>query len=147
MGETSTVQAQVAHEFTASAERVFEAWLDTRQIGNWMFGSAVREEEIVALLADVRVGGAFSFVVRRKGAKISHIGHYQEIDCPHRLVFTWGIKEYAGDNSVVSIHIVDKGEGCTLTLTHEMPSQWADYVAQVEVSWSKMLSALAGSLA
>lgn len=141
------VQARVTREFSAPAESVFDAWLDAGKIGTWMFGPAIRDEEVVALMLEAKVGGAFSFVVRRNGAKISHIGKYQEIARPRHLVFTWGIKEHAGDNSLVRIDIVEKTGGCALTLTHEMPAQWADYVTQVEGAWSKMLDALAKSLA
>lgn len=146
MNTESNVQAKVTREFAYPAERVYQSWLEPTSIGRWMFGSAVREEEIVALLTEAKVGGAFSFIVRRKGAKISHIGRYLEMEKPHRLVFTWGIKEFAGDNSRVMIVIEEKVGGCVLTLTHEMPSQWADYVASVEASWTKMLDALDKSL-
>jgi uncharacterized protein YndB with AHSA1/START domain len=140
------VQAKVTREFACPAERVYQAWLEPKSIGTWMFGPAVREEEVVALLTEAKVGGEFSFIVRRRGAKISHVGRYLEMEKPHRLVFTWGVKEHAGDNSRVAVVIEETAEGCVLTLTHEMPSQWADYVAKVEASWELMLAALDKSL-
>jgi uncharacterized protein YndB with AHSA1/START domain len=57
----------VTHRFAASPERVFDAWLDPALIGQWMFGPAVREEEVLRLATDPRVGGSFSFLVRRQG--------------------------------------------------------------------------------
>ncbi|WP_335342470.1 SRPBCC domain-containing protein [Polycladomyces zharkentensis] len=61
-------------------------------IGKWMFGPAhpEREEEVVRISLDPRVGGSFSFVVRRQGQEMDHVGEYLEIERPRRLVFTWG---------------------------------------------------------
>jgi hypothetical protein len=61
--------ARVTRQFNASAERVFDAWLSPDLIGRWMFGPNVRDEEVVRILVDARVGGAFSFIVRRGGRK------------------------------------------------------------------------------
>jgi len=59
----------VSHAFDMSAERVFDAWLDPEMIGRFMFGPALREETVIHLKLDPRVGGAFSFKVapRRSG--------------------------------------------------------------------------------
>ncbi len=105
---------RVTRRFTASAERVFDAWLDTKLIGTWMFGPALREEEVLRLTLDPRVGGAFSFLVRRQGLEIDHVGVYREIQRPRRLVFTWGIAGEGGesaDESVVTIDIAPLGTG------------------------------------
>jgi uncharacterized protein YndB with AHSA1/START domain len=38
--------ARVARHFNIPAERLFEAWLDTSVIGQWMFGPNVRDEHL-----------------------------------------------------------------------------------------------------
>src|SRR4051812_10281150 len=100
-------------------------------IGQWMFGPAVRDEEVARLSIDPRVGGAFSFVVERGDQEIDHIGKYLDIHRPSRLVFTWGI---AGENgsSRVLIDIAARENGCELTLTHEMHPDWANFVPRAE---------------
>jgi hypothetical protein len=50
--------ARVARHFNIPAERLFEAWLDTSVIGQWMFGPNVRDEQIVNLSNDPRVGAS-----------------------------------------------------------------------------------------
>jgi uncharacterized protein YndB with AHSA1/START domain len=140
------VQVRVARRFTASAERVFDAWLEPAMIGQWMCGPGVRNEEIVRLSLDARVGGRFSFVVRRQGQDIDHVGTYLELDRPRRLVFTWAIaenlKDEAQDNSRVSIDIVPLAAGCELTLTHAMHPKWAGYADRTQAGWTTMLEAL-----
>lgn len=141
------VKVTVSHAFSVSADRVFEAWLDPAMIGRWMFGPALREETIIHLKLDARVGGAFSFKVRRGDQDIDHIGAYREIDRPRRLVFTWGIAGMSDGESVVVIDIAPHESGCELTLTHEMQPQWADFAPRVEQGWTTMLTALGKALA
>jgi uncharacterized protein YndB with AHSA1/START domain len=69
----SPVAVRVTRRFSAAPERVFDAWLDPEMIGRWMFGPALRDEDVVRSALDKRVGGSFSFVVRREGEEIDHM--------------------------------------------------------------------------
>jgi uncharacterized protein YndB with AHSA1/START domain len=140
----SDIRVTVVHRFNASAERVFDAWLSPELLGQWMFGAKFRDEEILRLAVDPRVGGSFSFLVRRQGEEIDHVGRYLEIDRPHRLVFTLGIG--TGDSSRVIVDISPVGTGCELTLTHELHADWSDYAARARAGWTKMLAVLAAVL-
>jgi len=139
----SSVAVQVKRRFAASAERIFDAWLDPALIGQFMFGPRLREEEVLRLDVDARVGGPFSFVVRRGDATIDHVGTYQVIERPRRLGFTWGVAGESQDESHVLIEIEPLSDGCELTLTHHLPARWADYAARTQSAWSLMLNALA----
>jgi uncharacterized protein YndB with AHSA1/START domain len=146
MSTAPRINVRVTRRYTAPPERVFDAWLNPEMIGKWMFGPALRDEEIVRLSLDARVGGSFSFVVRRQGEEIDHIGEYLEIDRPRRLVFTWGIRMETTDSSRVTIDIAPLEKGCELTLVHELHPDWADYADRTEAGWTKMLEALATTL-
>lgn len=136
------IEVRVTRRFSASPERVFDAWLDAEIMQKWMFGPAVRDEEIVRLAIDARVDGKFSFLVRRQGVEFDHVGRYLEIDRPRRLAFTWGIAGESVDESRVVIEIVPEGGGCELTLTHAMDPKWAEYAERTTAGWSKMLDML-----
>jgi uncharacterized protein YndB with AHSA1/START domain len=146
MNAEPRITVRVSRRFTASPERVFDAWLDTKMIGNWMFGPRMREEEVLRLSVDARVGGSFSFLVRRQGQEFDHVGTYHEIDRPRRLVFSWGIAGQSADESRVTIDVVPLETGSELTLTHEMDPKWAAYASRTESGWAKMLGALAETL-
>lgn len=146
MANSFPVHATVTHKFSASPERVFDAWLDTSLIGKFMFGPALRDEEIVQLKTDVRVGGTFSFTVRRQGTEIEHIGEYMEIDRPRRLLFSWAVRQDLPDSSRILINITPLSTGCELTLTQEMAANWADFEERAKSAWAKMLHALANVL-
>ena len=107
-------------------------------------GAARRRSGTISL--DARVGGSFSFVVRRQGEEIDHVGEYLEIHRPRRLVFTWGIRMGTTDSSRVTIDIAPLEKGCELTLIHELHPDWADYADRTEAAWTKMLDALATTL-
>lgn len=142
----SPVSACVARRYSAAPESVFNAWLSPAMLGRFMFGPAVRDEKIIHLEVDARVGGPFSFLVRRQGVEIEHLRVYREIERPHRLAFTWGVAGESAGESVVEIDIAAVDEGAELTLTHHLDPQWADYRERVRDGWAKMLDALAAAL-
>lgn len=146
MTSESLLEARVTQLFDQSSEQVFDAWLSPDWIGRWMFGPTVRDEEIVRLELDPKVGGVFSFVVRRQGQEIDHVGEYFVIDRPRQLSFSWGIRDANAHSSRVSIDIVPHGSGCELTLVHTLHPDWADHVSRTQAGWTKMLNALAVAL-
>jgi uncharacterized protein YndB with AHSA1/START domain len=141
------VHAIVLHRFAASAERVFDACLDPAWVGRWMFGPNVREEKIVRLTLEARVGGRFSFVVERQGTQVDHVGEYLAIDRPRLLAFTWATRDSSADTSRVIIEITPGDSGCDVKLTHVMGAQWSAFVDRAAGSWAKMLDALERAIA
>ncbi|MCW9705662.1 SRPBCC family protein [Fodinibius salsisoli] len=135
-------RVKVEKEFNVPAQQVFDAWLEPDMLSKWMFGPDVREEEVVSLHTDAIEGGTFSFVVRRDGEELDHRGTYREVERPHRLVFTWGVDQEAGDESVVTINIKSTATGCHLTLVHVMDPKWADYAERTREGWTYMLGKL-----
>ena len=130
--------------FRVPAERVYDAILDTEMVARFMFGPLLREEEILHICNEPRVGGAFSYKVRRGETVIDHIGTFLELDRPRRIVFTWAVLgESDNDPSTVTIDITPTADGCSLRLTHDMAPEWAAYVDLARGSWVKMLGVLA----
>ena len=131
-------------KFNAPPQRVYDAILDPAMIARFMFGPLLREEEILHIRNDPRVGGEFSYKVRRGEHVIDHVGRFLELVPPKRIAFTWGIAgESEGEVSTVTIDIVPTKEGCTLTLSHQMPPQWADFRERSQAAWQKMFGVLA----
>ncbi|MFP2960461.1 SRPBCC domain-containing protein [Myxococcus sp. 1LA] len=147
MSSSQSVQVRVTRQFNASPERVFDAWLKPEMVGQWMIGSAVRDEEVLRLAIDARVGGKFSFFVRRAGEEIDHVGTYLEIDRPRRLVFTWHVDKEEDELSRVTVEITPHDAGCELTLTHAMDAKWAEYESRTEQGWATMIDVLVRRLA
>lgn len=142
MSTESNCIVRVARRFNASAEHVFDAWLDPAIAGKWLF--ATPAGRMVRVAIDARVGGAFTFVDRREGEDVEHTGEYIEIERPHRLVFDFSVPKYAKEVTRVSIDIVALQSGCDLTLTHE--NVFPEYAGRTENGWRTILDGLAATL-
>lgn len=129
--------------FTVPPQRVYDAILDPAMIARFMFGPLLREEEILHIRNEPRVGGTFSYRVRRGDIEIDHIGTYLELEPPGRIVFSWSIAGQGDDDpSIVTLDITPTTDGCSLRLTHEMDEKWADFVDRSRAGWQKMLGVL-----
>ncbi len=144
MSQDSEFQITATRFLNATPEGVYDAWLVPRTLGMWMFGSRVRDENVVRLEVDPRVNGRFSLTVERHGQLIEHVGEYLEMQRPHRLVFSWAVNGSSDDaRSRVHLDIAPSGVGCVLTLVHVMDAKWAGYGERTQAGWNTMLAALA----
>jgi uncharacterized protein YndB with AHSA1/START domain len=139
MRDPTTATVCVKRCFTASAEQVFDAWLDPEKARRFLF--ATPTGQMVRAETDPRVGGRFTFTDRRDGVDVDHTGEYVEIDRPRRLVFTFMVPKYSSESTRVTIAIVPLESGCELTLTHE--GVLPEYEARTAEGWSKILAGLA----
>lgn len=135
-----TVERRIA----ASPEQVFDAWLDPRGVGEWLFATPGGVMERIEV--DPRVGGRF-LIAERRGAELAeHFGEYLEIDRPRRLVFTFAAVPDSGYTRV-AIAIEPDGDGSRIVLVHEMDPQWAEYESRTREGWAMILENLARTLA
>lgn len=141
MGASKSVAIAV-QKFGVPPQRVYDAILDPKMIARFMFGPLLREEEILHIRNDPRVGGEFSYKVRRGSDEIDHVGRFLELVPPKRIAFTWAIAPEK-DGSTVTIDIAPSKDGCIVTLAHEMPPEWVDFVDRSRDAWEKMLGVLA----
>ncbi len=127
----------ITHRFTASAERVYDAWLDPEQMRTFLYTTATGE--VVRSDVDPRVGGRYTIVDRRHGEDVMHEGTYLELDRPRRIVFTLRVPKYSSAEDRVTIEIVPLPHGCELTLTTHTADEWADDTA---LGWRMILDVL-----
>jgi uncharacterized protein YndB with AHSA1/START domain len=130
---------KVTRQMAASAERVFDAWLDPKTAGKWLFSTPTGK--MVRVEIDARVGGRYLIVDRRDMGDIAHTGEYLEIDRPKRLVFTLVVPLFSAESTRVSIDIVALSTStCELTLTHE--GVYQDYAGRTQEGWTRILEGL-----
>jgi uncharacterized protein YndB with AHSA1/START domain len=142
MVDQSRVTVRVSRRFSASPERVFDAWLNVRSIGKWLF--ATPAGQMVRAEVEPKVGGRFVLTDRRDGVDVDHVGEYLEIDRPRRLVFSFSVPTYSAEATCVTVEITPAGDGCELVLTHE--GVLADYGDRTTGGWTGVLEGLAASL-
>lgn len=136
----SPLEITVFRHFRAAPGSVFDAWLDPVSAARWFFASP--QGEIVVAEIDPVEGGEFRFVDRRDDEDIEHIGEYEEIDRPRRLVFVFTVNQ--SELSRVAIDIAPaEGGGSALTLTHAIHPRFAAYADRSKKGWEVMLEGLA----
>jgi uncharacterized protein YndB with AHSA1/START domain len=126
---------EVARTIPASAEEVFDVWMDPKSPGGPWFGAD-------RVILNAAVDGLFYFRVNHEGRVWPHYGRFLRIERPGRLEYTWVSEATQGVESVVAITLEPLGGQTQVTLRHtgvpddEMGRQHKD-------GWSWMLSALA----
>jgi uncharacterized protein YndB with AHSA1/START domain len=136
---SKTVQVRVTHRYDAPPEKVFDAWLDPKVAGRFVF--ATPTGEMVRVEIDPRVGGKFLFVDRRPDAgDVEHVGTWLELDRPRRLVFEFTVPKYSQEKSVVALDFAPASGGCEVTLTHDgVLEEWGESTRE---GWTMILGNL-----
>ena len=99
----------------ASAEDLFDAWLDPEALAEWMRPGTIKRSKA---RTDPRVGGEYEVIMYGESGEIPHRGVYKVIDRPRRLVFTW-ISPFAGDLSLVTVDFRAVDKRTEVIVTHE----------------------------
>jgi uncharacterized protein YndB with AHSA1/START domain len=100
--------------FDAPRERVWREWTEPERFADW-FGGPTAEVPLSSVSMDVRVGGAWRATMFAGPARheIHWKGEYREVDAPRRLVLTFS--DQPGDDAfeLVTVELVDLGDGRT----------------------------------
>jgi uncharacterized protein YndB with AHSA1/START domain len=106
----------VRRTIAASAEDIFDCWLDPEALAAWMRPGTIRS---TVAKVEPRVGGRYEIVMQGEEGAIPHSGEYRVIDRPRRLVFTWH-SPYAGSaETLVTVDFLRAGKGTEVVVTHE----------------------------
>jgi uncharacterized protein YndB with AHSA1/START domain len=133
----------VRHRYRAAPEQVFDAWLTPAKARCFAF--ATPDGEMIRAEIDARVGGRFNFTDRRPDmGNVEHVGEYEVIDRPRRLVFTFAVPQYDPAYTRVTLEFAAVDGGCEVTLTHEgVPPEYAE---QTPKGWEMILANLEAAL-
>jgi uncharacterized protein YndB with AHSA1/START domain len=110
------VAVVVRRTIAASAEKLFDAWLDPISLAQWMRPGTIHS---TVAQVDARVGGNYEIVMHGDSAPIVHTGVYRVIDRPRRLVFTWQSVHTGPDETLVTVDFVRLDKRTEIIITHE----------------------------
>jgi uncharacterized protein YndB with AHSA1/START domain len=129
----------VARTIPASAERVFDVWIDPKSPGGPWFGSD-------RVILNPVVDGLFYLAVKQEGRIWPHYGRFLQIDRPRVVEYTWMSEGTKGAESIVTVTLEQRGEQTELTLRHSgLPDD--EVGRKHKDGWAWVMSALAESLA
>jgi uncharacterized protein YndB with AHSA1/START domain len=107
----------ISRTYPASVERVFKAWTDANQLGQWF---APTDDYTTKASVDLQVGHEYRIAITHKGGNVHTIlGTYRLIDPPRKLVYTWRWEGGPMPDTLVTVDFAPEGEATKVTITHE----------------------------
>lgn len=150
---TSTI-VRVQRAYACTADAVYDAWLDPRMARRFWF--ATPRGEIVRCDIEPGVNGRFTIVDRRpleaapdQFIEVEHTGRFLQLDRPRRIAFSFGLPQYQSHETTVIVDIEPQGDGCELTLRHDlgpMDEDTREMIEGAEQGWTMMLANLDAAL-
>jgi uncharacterized protein YndB with AHSA1/START domain len=129
----------VVRTIPATAEKVFDVWINPKSPGGPWFGA---ERVILNPVVD----GLFYLLLKHEGRTWPHYGRFLQIDRPRRVEHTWVSEATKGVESIVTIAMEPRGDETEVTLRHSgLPDDQMG--RQHKDGWTWILSALAEGLA
>jgi len=129
----------VVRTIPASAEQVFDVWIDPKSPGGPWFGSD-------RVILNPVVDGLFYLAVKHEGRTWPHYGRFLQIERPSVVEYTWMSEATKGAESIVTVTMEPRGKETEVTLRHSgVPDD--EMGLQHKDGWTWVLSALAESLA
>jgi|SRR5690349_7678298 len=107
----------VRRTIAASAEDLFDAFLDPEALATWMRPNAIRS---TVAKVEPRVGGRYHIIMNSDSGPLPHTGVYRVIDRPKRLVFTWRSNGTNQKETLVTVDFLPTGAKTEVVVTHEM---------------------------
>lgn len=136
------LRVEVRRRMPAPREIVYQAWIDPQGIREWMCpGDTISAEATL----DVRVGGSYRIVMKRKDGESVQVGTYQVVDPPAKLVFTWAGADNPGETTLVTVEFISHGDESELVLTHERFVK-PDLARRYESGWGTIAEKFAAYL-
>jgi uncharacterized protein YndB with AHSA1/START domain len=107
----------ISRTYPASIERVFKAWTDANQLGQWF---APTDDYTTKASLDLRVGHEYRIDITHKGGNVHTIfGTYRLIEPPRKLVYTWRWENGPAADTLVTVDFTPEGDATKVTITHE----------------------------
>src|SRR3984885_13507362 len=107
----------ISRTYPASVERVFKAWTDANQLGQWF---APSDDYTTKASVDLRIGHEYRIVITHKGGNVHTIlGTYRLIEPPRKLVYTWRWEGGPMADTLVTVDFTPDGDATKVTITHE----------------------------
>lgn len=129
----------VTRTIPASAEKIFDVWIDPKSPGGPWFGGE-------RVIVNPAVDGLFYLAVKHEGRVWPHYGRFLELDRPRKIAFTWVSEATKGVESVVTLTMEPRGAETEVTLRHaNLPDD--EMGRQHKDGWTWILSKLAEGLA
>jgi uncharacterized protein YndB with AHSA1/START domain len=146
---------RVQRAFACTADTVYDAWLDPELARHFLF-TTPPAGEVLRCEIDPGVNGQFTVVERRPleadpstRIDVEHRGRFLQLDHPRRIAFSFSLPQFQSHDTAVIIDIEPQGDGCELTLRHDLglaDEETVTMLERAEQGWIRMLENLEAAL-
>jgi uncharacterized protein YndB with AHSA1/START domain len=123
----------------ASAERIYDVWIDPQSPGGPWHGAE-------RVIFNPVVDGLYYLAIKHEGRTWPHYGRFTKLERARVVEFTWMSEGTKGAESVVTVTLQSRGDQTEVTLRHAgVPDDELGH--QHKEGWTWILNALADALA
>jgi uncharacterized protein YndB with AHSA1/START domain len=105
----NTFELSVSRTIRASADEIFDVWLDPKSPGSVWFG-------VQRAIVNASVDGLFYHVVAHEGRNWAHYGRFMRLERGRLIEHTWVSEATRGLESIVTITLTPVADGTEVTL-------------------------------
>ena len=138
----------ITRVFDAPRERVWKEWTEPERFADW-YGGGEAEVPVSTVTMDVREGGSWraTMFAGPERREIQWRGEYHEVLEPERLVFT--VADQPGDDAweLVTVVLMDLGDGRTEMLFEQRGSMSAEAYERAMHGWGSFFDRMDDRLA
>ncbi|MBV9005656.1 MAG: SRPBCC domain-containing protein [Solirubrobacterales bacterium] len=122
--------------FASARERVWREWTEPESFADW-FGGMECEVPLSTVSMDVRPGGAWraTMFCGPERRMIRWTGEYREVTAPERLVFTISDQPQDDRYELITVQLIDLGDGRTEMLFEQRGHQRPDEYDRAQQGW------------
>jgi uncharacterized protein YndB with AHSA1/START domain len=133
--------------FDAPRERVWQEWTEPERFADW-FGGVECEIPLPTVSMDVRPGGEWqaTMLCGPERRLIRWIGEYREVTVPERLVFTITDQPLEDRSELVTVELIDLGDGRTKMRFEQRGHQRHDEYDRAKLGWGTFFARIAERL-
>jgi uncharacterized protein YndB with AHSA1/START domain len=138
----------ITRVFDAPRERVWQEWTEPGRFADW-FGGSESEVPLSTVSMDVRPGGSLRLTMFAGSGRheIHWTGQYREVVDPERLVFTISDQPEGDAYELVTVVLIDLGDGRTEMSFQQHGRMSAAQYKGAEEGWSTFFDRMAEHLA
>jgi uncharacterized protein YndB with AHSA1/START domain len=146
--EDATGGIAITRVFAAPREQVWKEWTEPEAFADW-FGGAEAEVPLSSVSMDVRPGGSWraTMFAGPDRREIRWRGDYREVVAPERLVLTFSDQPDSDAYELVTVVLIDLGEGRTEMRFEQRGRMSAEQYEAAGGGWSTFFDRIAERLA
>jgi uncharacterized protein YndB with AHSA1/START domain len=148
MTEAPAPGITIVRVFDAPRERVWKEWTEPERFADW-YGGGEAEIPLSTVSMDVREGGRWraTMFYGPERREIQWKGEYREVIEPERLVFTLSDRPGEDGWELVTVVLIDLGDGRTEMRLEQRGSLPPEVYERAGEGWSGFLDRMAENLA